>query len=359
MRVFIGPPVSTAQAPASPPALLPAATIVERRSRPNLPPRVESNRPLAVAAEDVRMASPFNDSPPAPGSELIRQAPAQTRRVAESDGLSDANDMMVTPPRTSPQPQFPLTPAEIDLALYDITPDADTVVNDPTYNFLALGIVVNTALKITICIECGEAIEPVSICTHTNQHDPITSLRIRLFRTCAIDTGSSNCAMFLTRRSRRTLSLGFPSSPTSSISVLNVTADMCRKGASAGTSLAVGAARSHSLGGCPTCHTGRRSPLAHTGGIFPSTRRACRATRRFQGNMRQSLQRQCRRLLISLIFPSRISRTTKTSGRFFIARDGLMSSRVTLLRISRRLPDYPTSKRNCGERDFKTRRCAL
>ncbi len=92
LRVFIGPLVSTVQAPASLPALLPAATIVERRPRPiaNLPPQVVSNHPLAGAAEDVRMASPsFNNSPPAPGSEPICQAPAQTRRVAESGGLSD------------------------------------------------------------------------------------------------------------------------------------------------------------------------------------------------------------------------------------------------------------------------------
>lgn len=90
-----------------------------------------------------------------------------------SHGRPQSDDrMMITPPRTSPQPALPLTPGEIDVALYDITPGEDTVVRDSRYNFPALGIIVNTAFKAVICMECGEALDPVSICTHTRLHNP-------------------------------------------------------------------------------------------------------------------------------------------------------------------------------------------
>lgn len=60
---------------------------------------------------------------------------------------------------------------ELDISLYDIVPDDDTVVYDAAHNLPALGIIINTLLKVVICVECGEAIEPALVCAHVKQHN--------------------------------------------------------------------------------------------------------------------------------------------------------------------------------------------
>lgn len=62
---------------------------------------------------------------------------------------------------------------EIDIGAHEIIPDEHTIISDDVHNFPALAIVLNTTLKIVICMECHEGIEPMSISAHARQHNAL------------------------------------------------------------------------------------------------------------------------------------------------------------------------------------------
>ncbi|KJA20683.1 hypothetical protein HYPSUDRAFT_203652, partial [Hypholoma sublateritium FD-334 SS-4] len=184
-RLFIAPRIPSERSSPSPSESgspnVPATRIPRPISR--LPSRSETKPPpsivaaaLHLPARDFHMASPLVMHPmgrplTTPSLEPRRKAHVDTQTHPQFNRTSD-DDMMITPPRTSPQPAMPRKPDEIDVALYDITPDEGTVIHDSGYNFPAIGIIINTVFKVVICMECGEALDPVSICAHTRQHNP-------------------------------------------------------------------------------------------------------------------------------------------------------------------------------------------
>ena len=62
---------------------------------------------------------------------------------------------------------------EIDIDAHEIIADEHTIVSDDVHNFPALAIIINTLLKVVICVECHEAIEPVLISVHAKQHNKL------------------------------------------------------------------------------------------------------------------------------------------------------------------------------------------
>ncbi len=110
---------------------------------------------------------------------MLPQPVAQARRQVASAVPSSPPRASAAPPER-PTERIVSTPApvplleELDLRAHEIIPDDTTVPRDEVHNFPALGIVINTALKVIICVDCQEGIDPASIQNHVKQHNKYT-----------------------------------------------------------------------------------------------------------------------------------------------------------------------------------------
>ncbi|KAH9477263.1 ATP-dependent DNA helicase tlh1 [Psilocybe cubensis] len=146
----------------SPPTMIPAP-VTPAASRPSTRTFLGLRAISSQGSPRPLVSSPGSPPTMIPGP----VSPAPLRNVS-------AQRMTPTPPGMHQPPPIRATPTtamEVDVSLYDIVPDDHTVIYDDAHNLPALGIVINTFLKIVICIECGEAIEPASVCAHVKQHN--------------------------------------------------------------------------------------------------------------------------------------------------------------------------------------------
>ena len=109
---------------------------------------------------------------------MLPQPVAQLRRQVASAIPSSPPRASASPPErpaecivSTPAPAAAPLLEELDLRAHEIIPDDTTVPRDDVHNFPALGIVINTVLKVVICVDCQEGIDPVSIRNHVKQHN--------------------------------------------------------------------------------------------------------------------------------------------------------------------------------------------
>lgn len=132
------------------------------RTSPTTPARAQA--PMQAAKAVRRQAVRVTAAPPTSAGGT---APTARRLVI----LRKKPSVAAMPPPVPSLPPLPPPPAEIDIRAYDIVPDETTIIYDRVHNLPALGIIINAALKVVICVDCQEGIEPASITNHVKQHN--------------------------------------------------------------------------------------------------------------------------------------------------------------------------------------------